>query len=351
MSAFKLETWIKKGYSIEEAKYQIKIRRPTNVEYYIHKFNVDLEKAEEMRLEHQKKGAKTNSNKPKESFKRLSPRCIEYWEYKGLSTPEAILRVSEIQSTFSREKCIQKYGYDVGLSIWIDRQEKWNLTLNSKSVDELNLINSKKSTFKLTTFIEKYGEIFGRQKFVENLISRNCEIFYSLEDIKLFILKNLGEFDLYLSMVNFKKKYLKSYYFELVNDKPENIDSWLRTFLEFKSTDAPILLKGKHGNYLYSMKVENKLLRSSNEILFYYMLVENGFVNGVDFIIEKYYPNSKMRCDFYLISSNVWVELAGYTDDVYIQKMKYKESTFGSVILTNKNDYKQFIKTYTQNLL
>jgi hypothetical protein len=40
MSAYKVETWLKKGFTLEEAKHQINIRRPTSVDYYVHKFNI-----------------------------------------------------------------------------------------------------------------------------------------------------------------------------------------------------------------------------------------------------------------------------------------------------------------------
>jgi hypothetical protein len=51
-----------------------------------------------------------------------------------------------------------------------------------------------------------------------------------------------------------------------------------------------------------------------------------------------------MRCDFYIIETDTWIELAGYFDEEYLQKMKYKESTFGSIILYDKTQYKLFIE-------
>ena len=53
MSAFKIETWLKKGFTEEEAKHQINIRRSTSIEFYQHKFGVDVETAKKMRDDRQ----------------------------------------------------------------------------------------------------------------------------------------------------------------------------------------------------------------------------------------------------------------------------------------------------------
>jgi len=46
MSAYKKETWIKKGFTEEEALFQIAIRRPTNKLYWIHKHGLSEDEAE-----------------------------------------------------------------------------------------------------------------------------------------------------------------------------------------------------------------------------------------------------------------------------------------------------------------
>jgi hypothetical protein len=49
----------------------------------------------------------------------------EYWIGKGYTQEEAKKIISEKQSTFSLEKCIEKYGEEAGKKRWGDRQEKW----------------------------------------------------------------------------------------------------------------------------------------------------------------------------------------------------------------------------------
>ncbi len=47
---------------------------------------------------------------------------------------------------FSLEICIKKYGKEKGTEIWKARQISWQKTLNSKSPEEIEEINKKKST-------------------------------------------------------------------------------------------------------------------------------------------------------------------------------------------------------------
>ena len=92
--------------------------------------------------------------------------------------------------------------------------------------------------------------------------------------------------------------------------------------------------------------VENKLLRSSNEIHFHILLEQKGLKYLVDYEIEKYYPNSSLRSDFYLKKSNQYIEIAGFNTEEYNQHMKYKQDTFGSIILRSKKDYSLFIDSF-----
>jgi very-short-patch-repair endonuclease len=50
---------------------------------------------------------------------------LGYWLKQGFSEEESIEKLSERQSTFSLEKCIQKYGEVEGRKRWVDRQKKW----------------------------------------------------------------------------------------------------------------------------------------------------------------------------------------------------------------------------------
>ena len=63
--------------------------------------------------------------------KKLSENVVvswvkeEYWINKGFTKEESQQIISKKQSTFSLEKCIEKYGGIEGKKRWLDRQEKW----------------------------------------------------------------------------------------------------------------------------------------------------------------------------------------------------------------------------------
>lgn len=76
-----------------------------------------------------------NTNRKEEASKSLSetykndksllPQNKEYWIKKGFTEEEAKVKVIERQRTFTKEKCIEKYGEERGLNKWQERQEKW----------------------------------------------------------------------------------------------------------------------------------------------------------------------------------------------------------------------------------
>lgn len=70
---------------------------------------------------------------------------IEYWIARGYSEEDANRMLSERQSTFSKEQCIEKYGHDEGMRIWKDRQYRWIKAYNDKTPEEMEAINRKKA--------------------------------------------------------------------------------------------------------------------------------------------------------------------------------------------------------------
>ena len=60
---------------------------------------------------------------------------LSYYVNKGFSEEESKILLKDRQTTFSLEKCIKKYGEELGLQRWKDRQEKWlnNYTHNNYS--------------------------------------------------------------------------------------------------------------------------------------------------------------------------------------------------------------------------
>jgi len=72
----------------------------------------------------------------------------EYWIKKGFTEEEAKIKVKERQSTFSKEKCIEKFGEIEGMKRWQERQNKWQKKLNNKPIEEIERINRSKMGIK-----------------------------------------------------------------------------------------------------------------------------------------------------------------------------------------------------------
>ena len=352
MSAFKLETWLKQGYTEEEARYQIAIRRPNNHFYYMHKYGVDEATAIQMKLDHQSRCGKKAAARPTEEIRRTSHRCIEYWLDKGYSEEDAKKEISKIQSTFSLEKCIAEHGEEKGRELWQERQNKWQSNLNSKPQSEIDSINRKKShtiesymlrgltrdeaICELSAYLDRRGvyyctdihqyEVWVRKKFDEipSLHLRSCA------DLKRILLN---------------KSILMGF------DLPIPFEEWILTLgIELRNYNGKLIIrngKNGYGRQFYNMWIEPKvLLKSMNEITFYFLLIDSGFVYKEDFLVNKRYPgNSNRFYDFYMIKFDKYVELAGdMSDESYADLMHMKQQTFGSVILKSKKEYLQFIE-------
>lgn len=138
-----------KHYTEDEANYERNSIRPIRKEYWIKK-GYSLNDAEKLATDtkntNNKNGAKKSKNLNENIKRATSKRCLEYWTIRGFSEIEGKENISQEQSTFSLKTCIEKYGEDCGKQKWLDRQEKWQKTLNMKSDDEKYEINKKKAT-------------------------------------------------------------------------------------------------------------------------------------------------------------------------------------------------------------
>lgn len=61
--------------------------------------------------------------------KRIHPTTLEYYIDKGYSVEESGKMLYNRQVTFSKDICVEKYGKEEGLKIWVDRQERWQKSL------------------------------------------------------------------------------------------------------------------------------------------------------------------------------------------------------------------------------
>lgn len=76
-----------------------------------------------------------------------NPLTIEYYIKRGMSKTEAEIALKERQTTFTFEKCIERYGEEEGKRVYAERQERWQNTLNNKPLKEIERINRAKMSF------------------------------------------------------------------------------------------------------------------------------------------------------------------------------------------------------------
>lgn len=131
--------WLSRGYTENEAIEKVKSYQKENGDSYSRKYT-------------------------KEERKKFTTTCIEFYLTQGLSEEEAAQALKKRQTTFSLEICIEKYGKEEGIKVFKQRQDKWQDTLNSKSQEEKDLMNSKKR-LTLENFIRKYGKEEGSKRY------------------------------------------------------------------------------------------------------------------------------------------------------------------------------------------
>lgn len=115
-------------------------RSPRNIEFYERKYpELTHEEHVKMRDEFFEKNRLAVKNTIKDTN-------IEWYLNKGMTMEEAKEALRKRQTTFSFEKCIEKYGEENGEKIWAERQQKW---LNSiyKTFQKNGVGRSKQSIF------------------------------------------------------------------------------------------------------------------------------------------------------------------------------------------------------------
>lgn len=72
----------------------------------------------------------------KAAVKRSYTSRPDYWLKRGMTLEEATTAVKERQTTFSMERCVSKYGKEEGERIFLERQNRWLKTLQSRFTRE-----------------------------------------------------------------------------------------------------------------------------------------------------------------------------------------------------------------------
>lgn len=151
---------------------------------------------------------------------------------------------------------------------------------------------------------------------------------------------NLIQTDEYLKYKGidyFINKACPQYLYKVLKYPVEKIINLIKPYIVY---DAEIYKCSNSSYPSYHMVVDEGILLSLNEIIFYKKLKDKGITN---IKINELYPNSNMRYDFYI--NGKYIEICGLmAKDNYREKVIYKHDTFGSFLLTNVKEYDNFIQ-------
>jgi hypothetical protein len=272
---------------------------------------------------------------------RLLPSNIEYWVNRGFSNDEAVEKIRHHQTTFSLEKCIQKYGEIDGTKKWEDRQIKWINSLN-KTKEIAGGFNNDSSS--VDFFKNKFGD-----EWVLRLLSK---LSYTEDNLKILTniinqCKNIDDLCEYIkNNVNFDTLSELHFIFnskliqEIFNIDYETLKSYIINKLKIQKT--------KFGNLWF---IDGFIFNSNGEYVIGKLLKNKG----VEFLHNKKYPNSNMRYDFFLPKYNIYVEYfgliknLGWCDNVILDK--YKRKMDEKILFCQKNNLPLIHDTKCLNII
>ena len=134
-------------------EYERRSRSPRCIEFYQRKYpDATLDEQQEMLNKYFEKNSLCIKNAIKDTN-------IEYYLNQGMSITEARIALKNRQSTFSLNRCIEKYGKEEGERIFKERQKKWIKSLKKNFSDNgfTNLFQSKLGNLIITEILNHLG--------------------------------------------------------------------------------------------------------------------------------------------------------------------------------------------------
>jgi len=256
-------------------------------------------------IKKQKKNSLVLSHKkqknPEQYYNKTTTR-IEYWIDKGFDLETSKSLLSKRQSTFSLDKCIQRYGIEKGEEIFKNRQKKWINSLKEKT--NYDSIQSKKNSYDYvnsssidlvsrTSFLEKTKKII-----LEGLVFDNINSFIDFV-ISTIDIKRYSDIQPYICSKIIQNKYNVSK--NIIRDV-------------FYSKTFYTLAKQTYGVPVYHKGNRFKSIKEYEIAIF---LEENK----VDYVYENYYPNKKYKFDFFIPKHEIYIEYYGMLDGKNINNL------------------------------
>ncbi len=135
------------------------------------------------------------------------PTRIEYYLSRGMDGDAARKALAERQTTFSLEKCIERYGADEGRKVWQDRQDRWQETLSKLPESQKYEILRKKARGAWDAVLSAYD---GEDACVYLMATEDKKTYKfgistNVDERRLYISKEYGEQFKILETVPFHK--------------------------------------------------------------------------------------------------------------------------------------------------
>lgn len=118
---------------------------------------------------------------------------IEYYLNKGLSYEDAQIALKNRQTTFSLNKCIEKYGQIEGYKRWTERQNKWQENFRKQNYSKISqelfwlIYNNIINDFNDIWFAELNKGFKNNEKVLKLNCNKVCKPDFLIEDIKCII--------------------------------------------------------------------------------------------------------------------------------------------------------------------
>lgn len=114
---------------------------------------------------------------------RLTSVKLDYWLKQTNGDVDLAMKLlHERQSTFTKEKCIARYGEAEGLKVWQARQDKWQKTLQSR--EDIDEINARKDSVSYQFHQRVYGDNADIEHYKR--LQQISRLNYSAESLKYF---------------------------------------------------------------------------------------------------------------------------------------------------------------------
>jgi hypothetical protein len=332
-SPYSIQFWLDRGYSDDDAKYEISKRRSYNRNYWVNKYgeiNGELKYYEFIT-----KG--TLGKKHSLQTRKKNSTTLDYWIELGYSIDDAVELRKNRQKTFTLESCIEKYGKEMGTSVFENRQLKWQETLKNKSSDELKRIDEMKDSSSVNSFKEKYGtewasyyidRNFPRQTELKSIIHR-CILYSTLDDV-------INNITIICPKYRYLFRLLKSKIFKEMYDINDDMIDVIHSKMITKYNISDY----KRHKYGIRITYNGVIYKSHGE----YMIAKFLTDNNIQFIYNGYYDKSKYRYDFFIKYIDLYVEYTGMEgvpsyDNRLSDKLRYGEVLGMNILASGDVDY------------